>query len=93
MNFSVSTSIEILERTPGVLIAMLQNVSADWTITNEGEKTWSAYDIVGHLIEGEKTDWIPRMDIILSDNAVTGVISGKSASGVSFTINANGVRS
>ena len=66
MNFTLSKSIEILERTPDVLIAMLQNISADWTSTNEGGETWSVYDIVGHLIQGEKTDWIPRMKIILS---------------------------
>lgn len=67
MNFNLSKSIEILERTPDVLIAMLQNVSTYWTSTNEGGETWSVYDVVGHLIEGEKTDWIPRMEIILSD--------------------------
>ncbi len=70
MNFNLSKSIEILERTPGVLDAMLRNLSADWTSNNEGGETWSIYDIVGHLIEGEKTDWIPRMEIILSDNPV-----------------------
>ena len=67
MNFALSKSIEILERTPAVLIAMLQNISPDWTSNNEGGETWSVYDIVGHLIQGEKTDWIPRMEIILSD--------------------------
>ena len=67
MNFSLSKSIEILERTPGVLIAMLQNLPEDWTSNNEGGDTWSVYDIVGHLVQGEKTDWIPRMEIILSD--------------------------
>ena len=67
MNFTLAKSIEILERTPNVLIAMLQNISADWTSNNEGKETWTVYDIVGHLIQGEKTDWIPRMEIILSD--------------------------
>lgn len=67
MNFSLSKSIEILERTPDVLITLLQNVSTDWTSVNEGGETWSVYDIIGHLIHGEKTDWVPRMDIILSD--------------------------
>ena len=70
MNFNLARSIEILERTPDVLIAMLQNVSGDWTSNNEGKETWSAYDIVGHLIHGEKTDWIPRMEIILSGQVV-----------------------
>lgn len=68
MTFSLAKSIEILQRTPDALIAMLQNVSAEWTSNNEGGETWSVYDIVGHLIEGEKADWIPRMEIILSDN-------------------------
>ncbi len=69
MNFTVEKSIEILERTPGVLHTMLQNISADWTSCNEGKETWSAYDIIGHLVNGEKTDWVPRMEIILSDAA------------------------
>ena len=68
MNFTLEKSLEILERTPGVLEAMLENISGDWTSTHEGGESWSVYDIVGHLIYGEKTDWIPRMDIILSDN-------------------------
>jgi hypothetical protein len=67
MNFSLSKSIEILERTPNVLIMMLQGLSPEWTSNNEGAETWSVFDVVGHLIEGEKTDWISRMDIILSD--------------------------
>ena len=67
MNFSLSKSIEILERTPDILIVMLQNITADWTSNNEGGESWSVYEIVGHLIHGEKTDWIPRMEIILSD--------------------------
>jgi len=67
MNFSLSKSIEILERTPDVLIVMLQNLSIEWTSNNEGGETWSVYDIVGHLIHGELTDWTPRMEIILSE--------------------------
>src|SRR5690349_10918370 len=66
MNVTIEKSIEILERTPDVLQTMLQHISADWTSTNEGEHTWSVYDIVGHLIHGEKTDWMPRAEIILS---------------------------
>jgi uncharacterized damage-inducible protein DinB len=66
MNFTIEKSIEILECTPNVLIAMLQNISPDWTTNNEGGETWSVYDIIGHLIHGEKTDWISRMEIILS---------------------------
>jgi uncharacterized damage-inducible protein DinB len=67
MNFSLEKSIEILERTPDVLNTMIENISAEWTSNNEGGETWSVYDIVGHLIHGEKTDWIPRAEIILSN--------------------------
>ena len=59
--------MEILERTPDVLNTMLQNISAEWTSNNEGGQTWSVYDIIGHLIHGERTDWIPRAEIILSE--------------------------
>ena len=69
MNFTFKKSIEILERTPQVLTTMLHNISADWTSNNEGGETWTVYDIIGHLIYGEKTDWIPRTEIILSGNA------------------------
>jgi len=68
MNFDLSKSLEILQRTPDVLIAMLRDVSPDWTTINEGGETWSAFDVVGHLIHGERSDWIQRMEIILSDN-------------------------
>ena len=67
MDFNLDKSFEILERTPEVLRNLLDNISADWTSNNEGGETWTVYDIVGHLIQGEKTDWIPRMEIILSD--------------------------
>lgn len=69
MKFNFNKALEILERTPEVLETMLNGISKEWNINNEGEGTWSAYDIVGHLIHGEKTDWIPRMDIILSSNS------------------------
>jgi len=67
MKFSLSKSLEILERTPGVLIALLQNLSVEWTLNNEGGETWNVHDIVGHLIHGEETDWITRTEIILSN--------------------------
>ena len=67
MQFDLNRSLEILERTPATIEAMLDGLSDEWTKNNEGPGTWSPYDIVGHLIHGEKTDWIPRMEIILSD--------------------------
>lgn len=54
--FSLAEVVAILTRTPATLDAMLRGLSDDWTRRNEGEKTWSAYDIVGHLIVGERTD-------------------------------------
>ena len=68
MLFDLNKSIEILERTPYVLTTLLQGLSNEWLFNNEGGSTWSPYDITGHYIEGEKTDWIPRMRIILSND-------------------------
>ncbi len=67
MEFSLIKSIEILERTPETLIQLLQNLHIDWTSNNEGVDTWSAYDVIGHLIHGDKTDWVIRAEIILSN--------------------------
>lgn len=67
VDFSIPKSIAILERTPAVLRSLLIDLPDEWTMHNEGGETWSPYDIVGHYIHGEKTDWIPRMRIILSD--------------------------
>ncbi|MBK7142172.1 MAG: DinB family protein [bacterium] len=66
MNLSIPRSIEILERTPYVLEVLLRDLPPFWTENNEGPETWSPYDIIGHLIHGERADWIERMQIILS---------------------------
>jgi len=65
VKFSVAHAVEILSNTPDVLQTMLRGVGDAWSHNNYGDDTWSAFDIVGHLIQGEKTDWIPRMQIIL----------------------------
>ena len=65
MKFELDKAFEVLERTPGVLSTLLNGLSKEWTHKNEGGESWSAYDIVGHLIHGELTDWIPRTQIIL----------------------------
>jgi hypothetical protein len=57
--------VEILARTPWVLSALLDGLSEGWGSGDEGPETWSPFDVVGHLIHGEKTDWIPRARIIL----------------------------
>jgi len=67
MNFEISKATEILERTPAVIEALLNGLSGEWTSNSEGNGTWSPYDVLGHLIHGEKTDWIPRVKIILSE--------------------------
>ena len=67
MNFELNKSIELLKRAPVTYKNMFYGLNEDWVYANEGESTWSAYDIIGHLIHGEKTDWIPRSRIILSD--------------------------
>lgn len=65
MEFKLERTVEILSATPAVLKYWLSELSSGWTHNNEGPETWSAYDIVGHLIHGEKTDWIPRVRLII----------------------------
>ncbi len=67
MEFDLNKALEILQRTPKVLNELLHNLSDDWSKVNEGGETWSAYDVMGHLIHGENTDWIARVEICLSD--------------------------
>ena len=69
MNFDLDVGSAVLERTPAVLRAMLAGLPAEWITRNEGPDTWSPYDVVGHLIHGERTDWIPRARIILAQGA------------------------
>jgi hypothetical protein len=61
LDYSVDLAIPILERTPAVLRAMLAGLPDEWVRATDGPGTWSAFDVVGHLIHGEKTDWIPRV--------------------------------
>jgi len=65
MGFDLQHTIEILDRTPSALNALLHDLHPIWTMRNEGGKTWSPFDIVGHLIHGELTDWMPRVRTIL----------------------------
>jgi hypothetical protein len=61
----VDEAAAVLARTPGALAALLRGLPDDWLGANEGGETWSPFDVVGHLIHGEKTDWMPRVRIIL----------------------------
>ena len=63
--FQLDNAKEVLRRTPGTLNALLKDLPDEWVLQNEGPETWSPYDVIGHLIEGEETDWIPRARIIL----------------------------
>lgn len=69
MNFQLEEAVEILERTPQTLSQLLTGLSSEWINRNEGENTWSAFDVVGHLIEGEKNNWLPRIKMILTKGA------------------------
>lgn len=62
---TVSDVTAVLSRTPGTLRALLHGLSAPWVEANEGEGTFSPRDVLGHLIHGEKTDWVPRIKLIL----------------------------
>ncbi len=66
MNFDLNASLEVLARTPPALHALLSGLETRWTLPNEGADTFSPFDVVGHLIDGEETDWITRARIVLA---------------------------
>ena len=65
LSFSLADAVPLLARTPALLNAWLRDLPDVWQTANEGGETWSPYDVLGHLIHGEKTDWIPRARLIL----------------------------
>jgi hypothetical protein len=65
MGHNLKQTISLLTRTPAALDALLRGLPEDWVLRDEGEKTWSATEVVEHLIHGEGTDWIPRVRMIL----------------------------
>jgi len=65
MKFQIEQAIEILRQTPETLNSLLGNLSDDWT-EKEDSENWNPFDIVGHFIHGEETDWIPRAEMILA---------------------------
>ncbi len=71
-DLNLEKSIEILERTSNILKAMVQNLSADWIYANEGGETWSIFEVIVHFVHSEKTNWIPRIEIILSEKSDKG---------------------
>ena len=65
MEHSSHNTISLLTRTPGALDALLRDLPETWTFRNEGESTWSVFDVVGHLIHNEHANWMPRAKIVL----------------------------
>ena len=66
MRFELESSMDVLRRTPATLRVLLEGIADPWARSNEGPDTFSPFDVVGHLIDGEETDWIPRARIILA---------------------------
>lgn len=71
MNFELSGTLSLLSRTPATLSALLKGLPDTWTRVNEGGESFSPFDVVGHLIDGEETDWLPRARIILARKGET----------------------
>lgn len=69
MDFDLDLSIEVLRRSPGTLRVLLDGLGERWVRGTEGPDTFSPFDVLGHLIDGEETDWIPRARIILARGA------------------------
>jgi hypothetical protein len=65
MEYTVAAAARILVSTPDVVRRLLGEAGAEWTLTNYGTGTFSPFDVLGHLIHGERTDWIPRARLIL----------------------------
>jgi hypothetical protein len=63
--FVMNEAVAILTRTPAALDSLLRGLPDGWIAANEGGSTWSPFDVVGHLIHGERTDWIPRVRMVL----------------------------
>jgi len=65
--FRLTDATALLSRTPATLDALLRGMPDVWVRRNEGQDTWSAFDIVGHLVSGERNDWMPRLQVLLEN--------------------------
>jgi len=65
MDFEMETGLAVLERTPRALESLLRGLPDGWIRGTEGPDTWSPFDVVGHLVHADKTDWIPRARMIM----------------------------
>ena len=70
VEYNINKALEILKQTPKTLSTFLSNLSDEWIYCNEGGETWSAYDIIGHLIHGEKTDWTSRLKLMYYEGEI-----------------------
>ena len=68
MTFKLTEAVEVLAHTPETLTALLKGLSPNWTKSTEGPETWSPYDVVGHLVNAEKMNWMVRVNAILNDS-------------------------
>ena len=68
MEHNLADSIALLSRTPSVLDALLRDMPATWTDTREGEATWTPTEVVAHMAQAERNDWLPRIRIVLQPN-------------------------
>jgi hypothetical protein len=66
MKFELKQATEILSQTPFTLQRMLEGLSDDWTTSSGNRESWGVYDVIGHLVHGEETDWITRAGVILA---------------------------
>lgn len=67
MNFKLEEAVEVLERTPRTLEAWLSGLSEGWLRSNEGDDTWNPVQVVDHLVESERTNWLPRLAFLLQE--------------------------
>ena len=65
MRFEIGKAVEVIRQTPYVLARLLEDLSSEWVGSRDNQNNWGPYDVIGHLIHGEETDWIPRAEIIL----------------------------
>ena len=71
MKFEIPKAVEILSSTPVVIKNLLGGLSDEWLTSSSGDDKWSPFEVVGHLIHGEKTDWIPRARVVLAQGEST----------------------
>jgi hypothetical protein len=65
MDYRFDDALPVLRRTPDVLDTLLRDLPASWIAATEGPDSWSPFDVVGHLIHGDRTDWVPRIEHVL----------------------------